>query len=319
VRLHVVHAVPHSSSAYGIAEDGFTAAMEIVAKRCDVRWLNIHPYNDDAAAQAAAIPDADFVLVRSDWLWLPTQAADKALHGLDVPVGLLIAGSTLPPPLVQMKRFDVLFHETPWYAQHVREHPYALQAFGVDTRVMRDLRRPERTYDWVMVGRLAGFKRPERLLHKSGRRLAIGDLSVPRPDIEQALRDDGVEVRDQQTHADLAALYNDAHGVFVPCELQGGGERAVLEGRACGCTIEIADDNPKLASLLDCPIWSHEEYAEELWTAIGAVLGGRRVPRAEKLRGQRARRTAVLLDKARRAPSTVVIRGRGALARRRSD
>jgi len=71
--------------------------------------------------------------------------------------------------------------------------------------------------------------------------------------------------------------------------------------------------------LLDCPIWSHEEYAEELWTAIGAVLGGRRVPRAEKLRGQRARRTAVLLDKARRAPSTVVIRGRGALARRRSD
>ena len=76
-----MHAVPHSASAYGIAEDGFTAAMEMVAQRCDVRWLNIHPYNDDAAAQAAAIPDADFVLVRSDWLWLPTQAADKALYG----------------------------------------------------------------------------------------------------------------------------------------------------------------------------------------------------------------------------------------------
>ena len=54
-----------------------------------------------------------------------------------------------------------------------------------------------------------------------GRRLAIGDLGVHRPEIEQALRDDGVEVLDQRSHEELAAIYNDTRGVFVPCELQG--------------------------------------------------------------------------------------------------
>ena len=47
MRINVVHAMPRVSSAYGIAEDGFTAAMEIVAERHEVRWLNVHPYNDD--------------------------------------------------------------------------------------------------------------------------------------------------------------------------------------------------------------------------------------------------------------------------------
>ena len=317
MRINVAHAVPPTSSAYGKADDGFTAAMEIVAQRHDVRWLNVHPYAEGWKEREAQIPDADFVLVRSDWLWLPAQSADRALRGRTTPVGLLIAGSTLPPSRKRMLRFDVLFYETPWYTQFVTQHPYAVQAFGVDTRVMRNVGRPsaDRTYDWVFVGRLAPFKRPERLIGKAGRRLAIGDLGVHRPEIEQALRDAGVEVLDQRTHEELAAIYNDARGVFVPCELQGGGERAVLEGRACGCEIEIADDNPKLASLLDCPIWSHEEYAARLLEAIEAVVDGRRIPDADKLAAQRAQHRAVIADKVRRAPSTVRIRVRDRLVR----
>lgn len=320
MRINVVHAMPRVSAAYGIAEDGFTAAMELVADRHEVRWLNVHPYNDDHRQQEALIADCDFVLVRSDWGWLPARAADRALRGSALPVGLLIAGSTLPPPLVEMLRYDVLFFETPWYAQFVTGHPFAVQAFGVDTRFMVDHGRPapERTYDWVMVGRLASFKRPERLLTKTGRRLAIGDFSVSRPEIEGRLRADGVELVDQQTYAELAELYNDTKGVFVPCELQGGGERAVLEGRACGCVIEIADDNPKLASLLDSPIWSHEDYAERLLDAVEQVVAGRVVPREAKLRGQRAARRAVLKDKLRRLPSTVQIRTVNAVRRVRN-
>ncbi len=45
------------------------------------------------------------------------------------------------------------------------------------------------------------------------------------------------------------------------------------------------------------------------------VVDGRRIPAATKLRGQKAARRAVLHGKARRAPSTVVIRGRGLLQR----
>lgn len=90
-----------------------------------------------------------------------------------------------------------------------------------------------------------------------------------------------------------------------------------MEGRASGCAVEIAPDNPKLASLLEGPVHSHEEYAARLESAIVAVVDGRRIAAGTKLRGQRAARRAVLLDKARRAPSTLVIRGKGLLLRLR--
>ena len=91
--------------------------------------------------------------MRSDWLWLPAQSADRALRGRTTPVGLLIAGSTLPPSRKRMLRFDVLFYETPWYTQFVTQHPNAVQALGVDTRVMRNVGRPsaDRTYDLSLI------------------------------------------------------------------------------------------------------------------------------------------------------------------------
>ncbi|MBS3180148.1 MULTISPECIES: glycosyltransferase [unclassified Pseudoclavibacter] len=319
MRINIVHAVPRISEAFGtdgIDHDGFTAAVEIVAQQHEVTWLNVHPYNDDADDQSAKIADADFVLVRSDWNWYPAQATDRALWKRpDVPVGLLIAGSTLPPAPIQMRRFDVIFYETPWYEQFTGPHPFAVQAFGVDTRVMRVTNRGPRDYDWLMVGRLAAFKRPERLMEKSGRRLAIGDLSSAKPDLVAALKNGGIELSSYQSHEGLADLYNHARRVLVPCILQGGGERAVLEGRACGCEIEIADDNPKLASLLTSPIWTHEDYATTLLNALGDIERGRVIDANTKLAGQRARRNAVLKDKLRRLPSTIVIRARNAVRR----
>lgn len=319
MRINIVHAVPRISEAFGedgIDHDGFSAAIELIAQRHDVTWLNIHPYNDDAEAHATLIADADFVLVRSDWLWYPAQATDRALWNRpEIPVGLLIAGSTLPPSPEQMRRFDVIFYETPWYEQFTGAHPFAVQAFGVDTRVMRATNDGEREFDWLMVGRLAAFKRPERILEKTGRRLAVGDLASAKPELVAALHDGGVAISSYQSHEKLAALYNDAKNVLVPCILQGGGERAVLEGRACGCTIEIADDNPKLASLLTSPIWSHEVYAERLQSAIEEVVAGRQIAADVKRRGQKARRRAIIADKARRLPSTIGIRLRN-LAKR---
>lgn len=315
MRIDLVHAVPRSSSAFGIAEDGFTAAMEIVARTHDVRWLNVHPYNDDHRANARRVGDGDFVLVRSDWGWLPCEVADRALFRRpDVPVGLVIAGSSPAPPLVAQQRFDVLFYETPWYAPFVAEHPRAIRAFGIDTRVMRDRGAPEREWDWLMVGRLASFKRPEAILAKDGRRLAIGDMSAARRDLVDMLVSAGVEVRDQTTQEGLADLYNSAARVLVPCTLQGGGERAVWEARACGCDVEIAADNPKLASLLTGPVADHEEYADQLLRGIEDAVRAPIDPDI-KAAGHKLARWNVWSDKARRAPATIRIRT-GALARR---
>ena len=244
--INVVHAVPEVAQSYGIDHDGFTAAMETIALKHDVRWLNVHPANSDSAFQAARIPDADFVLVRSDWGWYPCVAADRALRGSEQPVGLLIAGSHAPPSHIESLRFDVVFYETPWYAPLVEGHPFAVEAFGVDARSMHTA-TSERDIDWLMVGRLAQFKRPLTMLQKSGRRVAVGDLASAPPEIRGALEADGVEVLDFMSYDELASYYQRSRSVLVACEPDGGGERAVVEGRACGCEIEVAADNPKLS------------------------------------------------------------------------
>ncbi len=315
--INVVHAVPESASAFGRDHDGFTAALEVVGRDHDVRWLNVHPYNDDHRARARQIPDADFVLVRSDWGWLPCAAADRALFGrTDVPSGLLIAGSSPAPPPARQRRFDTVFFETPWYAPFVAEHPFAHLAFGVDSRAMRNHHREHRSWDWLMVGRLAAFKRPEQLAARAGRRLAIGDLSSADPAVVATLRDSGVELRDFVAYDELAELYNDSRRVLVPCTLQGGGERAVVEAMTCGCDVEIAPDNPKLASLLGRPVADHEAYGSILQWAIEEVVGGRRIDDAVKLEAQRLARWDVWSDKARRLPRTLGIRARGIIPSR---
>lgn len=307
MRINLVHAIPSVSSAYGQDFDGFSAAIEALSAKHEVEWLNVHPYNPDWTANLAKVPAADFVLVRSDWGWYPDALAASRLARSGVPCGLVIAGSSRPQSVRQSLRYDVLFYETPWYEQFVRQHPFAVEAFGIDTRVMHET-DTERDIDWLFVGRLASFKRPERLLAKSGRRVIIGDLSSASEATERRFTAHGVELVDHVLPSELAQYYNRSTNVLVPCVLQGGGERAVLEGRACGCDVEIATDNPKLASLMHAPIPSHEQYAASLSSGIEAVVNGRRTSHRHKLLGEAERSTAALVGKVRRAPQTVKIR-----------
>lgn len=316
MRINLVHATPSISSAYGQDFDGFTAALEEISRRHEVRWLNVHPYNEDWRSHRRQVADADFTLVRSDWGWYPDALSGSRLARSGVPSGLVVAGSSRPQSHRQSLRYDVLFYETPWYKHRVRDHPFAVEAFGVDSRVMKDTGTP-RDIDWLFVGRLAAFKRPERLLAKSGRRVIVGDLSSASSSTRRRFEAHGIELVDHVRPRELAALYNRSHHVLVPCELQGGGERAVWEGRACGCDIEIAPDNPKLASLLTAPVRSHEEYAHLLLDGIEQVVAGRRISRRDKLLGELERATSVNLDKARRAPETIRIRWQN--RRRRRD
>lgn len=313
MRINVIHALPRVSSAYGKDFDGFTAALDVIAEDHDVRWLNVHPANPDWAEQAAHIAEADFVLVRSDWGWYPDQIAARRLYKSAVPCGLVIAGSHEPPSLVQARRYDVLFYETPWYRQFINQELFAIEAFGVDARFMLDA-GCARDIDWLMVGRLADFKRPLRLLEKTGHRVAVGDFAASSVDIRAQLSDDGVQLVDHVVPQDLADLYNRAQNVLVPCELQGGGERAVIEGRACGCAIEVADDNPKLQSLLTAELRDHHQYAALLLAGISAVMAGKRVSRRYRRQAYLAMLAARWADKLKRSPQTIRIRWGNAMA-----
>jgi len=62
----------------------------------------------------------------------------------------------------------------------------------------------------------------------------------------------------------LNCEYNRAKTVYIPATLMGGGERAILEARSCGCKVKIEDDNPKLKELLTCPIYDVDYYVKQL-------------------------------------------------------
>jgi len=74
----------------------------------------------------------------------------------------------------------------------------------------------------------------------------------------------GVIVMPMQEPEFLAKLYRETEVAYIPAEILGGGERAVLEARACGCEVIVENDNAKLKELMYGSIYSHIDYAREL-------------------------------------------------------
>ena len=61
--------------------------------------------------------------------------------------------------------------------------------------------------------------------------------------------------------------------MYIPSTVQGGGERAVLEAKACGVVVRVEEDNPKLkelAALVDVP--GPMKYADGLHRALQSIL-----------------------------------------------
>jgi hypothetical protein len=301
LRIHVAYAVPPKSRKNDSWHDGFTAAMGIIGDRHDVRLVNVHPDADDADRKC--LPHCDFLLVKSNWGDVAYQQSERLLRSAKgtPPLGLMISGVTRPPLLYWRRSgFDVLWYETEWYAGQVRRHPLAIHAFGTDTEIMRPGVQTERDIDWLSVGRLIADKRHERLCHLDGERVVATDFSNADPRIRASLAAAGVQLFDYLDAEDLAVLYRRAKNVLVNCTVHGGGERAVLEARACGANVVVAADNPKLTGLATGPLYDHHYYAAQLSRGIalavaprpgGAEADGRRItPGRPRRRPARERR-----------------------------
>lgn len=292
MRINVAYAVSPQSRKSGLWHDGFTAGMDGVARMHDVRWLNLHPQEPSLAANLRRLADCDFLLVKSNWNWIVDKAVREHCRSSAVPKGLLISGVAPPPSVRKMLFYDVLFYQTHWYAPQLAAHPLTVHSFGIDTRVMWPDPQVTRDIDWLSVGQVVGYKRPERLLECSGRRVMVGDLSSADPAILETLRAGGVEFVDFVDYETLATYYRRARQVLIPCTLRGGGERAVLEARACGAVVQVADDNPKLQELAGMPtVWDHRYYGEQLLAGmlrVAALPPERRASRAGLLGRLRA-------------------------------
>lgn len=190
--------------------------------------------------------------------------------------GLCIAGNTFPP--IGANNYDVLFYETKWYRPQINFHKNIVQAFGVniDIYFKPDISCPV-VWDYIGVGALAYWKRWEKMKDKKGTRLVIGEYQVDNEHESLAIVSDllkhEIMISPLLSPFDLANIYNWSRTLYIPADINGGGERAILEARACGLEVEIEDDNPKLLEVKNWdPIPDHHFYAKQLKKGILSIL-----------------------------------------------
>jgi len=245
-----------------LVEDGLYASLEALGQRFLIKKINI-------ATEALSCQKGDFIL---GWGAFGSKV-DILCGELTNKKGLCIGGCSDP---VDTLRYDVLFYETKWFREKIKFHPNIVHAFGVNTDIYYDMKLEKRDIDYLGVGAFAKWKRWEKMLRKKGNRRVIGeyqvDNSLESEEIWRKLEAGGVFCKDMISAKTLNCEYNRAKTVYIPATIMGGGERAVLEARQCGCQVEIEKDNPKLEELLTCPIYDTAYYITQLNHGIRSCL-----------------------------------------------
>ena len=114
------------------------------------------------------------------------------------------------------------------------------------------------------------------MIAKNGTKLVVGEIQKDNWqesfDIISDLLLAGVGISDMLYPTKLRNIYNCSETVYVPADINGGGERCVLEARACGRPVDVEEDNLKLKELVDGPIFDQHYYAKELKKGIESCL-----------------------------------------------
>jgi len=250
-----------------LVEDGLWTALNALETTFYIKRTNL-------STTLPNLDECDFVLGWGAF----GSGVDRYIQGCHTKkkTGLCIGGNGVP---LTSQKYDVLFYETKWVRDFLSlQYSTAelVQAFGYNDLVYKDLGITEKDIDYLGVGAFADWKRWELMKNKKGRRKVIGEFQKGNPVESQKIWDDlsgnGVLCEGMIVSHLLNLEYNRAKTVYIPANIYGGGERAILEARACGCSIEIEPDNPKLKELLTCEIPSHLDYAQKLKFGIELCL-----------------------------------------------
>ena len=252
-------------------KDGLWAAIELLKKDFNITKHNLHngPPPDKIAHES------DFLL---GWGAFGSPADNYVKdHFRSHPrykKGLCIAGNAISPQNIDA--YDILFYETEWYAPQISSHKNIIHAFGVNTDIFKPNPDAPKLWDFLTVGAFATWKRQALICAKFGSRMAIGEIQKDNigesVGIVGKLIISGCGVSDMVKPEVLVNFYNAARTVYIPADINGGGERAVLEARACGIPVEIEVDNFKLKELLTSSIWDQKYYAKQLKKGILSCL-----------------------------------------------
>lgn len=250
-----------------LVEDGLWTALNALETTFYIKRINLSTHLPN-------LDGCDFILGWGAF----GSGVDRYIQGCHTKkkTGLCIGGNETP---LTDQKYNVLFYETKWVRDFLSlQYSTAelLQAFGYNDLIYKNLGITEKDIDYLGVGAFADWKRWELMKNKRGRRRVIGEFQQGNPIESQKiwddLSDDRIICKDMVTPTLLNLEYNRARTVYIPASIYGGGERAILEARACGCEVEIESDNPKLKEVKEMPLWTHQDYAKKLKFGIDLCL-----------------------------------------------
>lgn len=251
--------------------DGLWAALNLLEKDgFEVEKYNLKEHDDKLMFQSG---DYDFLLgwgafgssVDSNFQLLVNSSIWKKS-----PIGLCIAGNSFPPK--GQNNYSVLFYETEWFLPQIQHHKNVVHAFGINKDIYKPVDDAFIIWDWITVGAFSTWKRQEKLIEKGGYKLAVGEIQKENmsesSEIIKNLINSGVSISNMVEPEKLNLIYNASSKVYIPADINGGGERSVLEARACGRPVEVEFDNPKLYELTKSPVWDQYYYFDALKRGI---------------------------------------------------
>jgi len=267
--IAIIFYIPKTNkSKYSNWEDGFTKAIDFLKKDFDVTWINL----EDAKPTAVDLNQFDFLIVKSCWDWIVDNYV-RSLKNLKVPRGIAISCSKMPYSNTSLYFYDVLWYETNWYGAQLKNHPRKFQAFGINSKKFFE-QNVEKKIDILSIGLLAKYKRHHLIANEKGiEKVVVGDSNTKESkEIKTYLEENNIKVIDYTSQEELSKIINQSKLIYIPAELNGGGERAVLEARLCKAKIKIENDNPKLKELLTSKIFDEEDYYKGLLKGIKSVV-----------------------------------------------
>lgn len=266
-KIALLYDIPKSNlEKYNNWTDGFTKAIDILEDDYTIDWINI----SDSLPSLDDLNTYNFIIAKCCW----GSSLDKYLRKSKpkTPIGIAISCSIIPTKK-QVAFYDVLWFETFWYRDLLPRHKRKIHAFGISTSEYKP-KKLEKTIDVLSIGAITGYKRHEKIINQKGKnKLVVGDLNyVDSTQIISNLNDNNINIKEYVSAKDLSDLINKSNLVYIPCSINGGGERAVLEARSCNIKVKIEQDNPKLKELLSSPIWDERYYSLQIKKGIEDVI-----------------------------------------------
>ena len=268
-KILVLYYIPKDTFKSHNWKDGFVAALDLLNKEYNISRINIAEFKPSSDF----LNEFDFIICKSNWNWHVDNYLRKEMKNISVPRGIMISGVGIPPSLKEMLFYDVLWFETYWYKKQIEKHPNCHHAFGIDASTMQADTQVKKEYDWISIGAFTSYKRYELFSKLNGKKIAIGEDSYnDSSQIIESLNKKGVETKPFLSHEKLCEYLNKSSKLYIPAELNGGGERAILEARSCGLKVLVEADNPKLKELTNSPIYDHHYYSNQLKNSMLKTL-----------------------------------------------